>query len=105
MGKSAPIIPAWIKSLDALIGADLGVRAMCTACPGHLDIDLLALREKVGGAYSLFNRRCACRITPGCGGWNRFYCMKGMAQGMWDDATAHRWAVRDAQRGNGPGIS
>lgn len=84
MGKQAPIKPAWVQSLDAMIAQHVPVRTMCTACSAYRDLDLDALREKVGGAYSLWNRRCRCRLTPGCAGWNRFYYINGMAVGMWD---------------------
>ncbi len=93
MGKSAPNIPAWVKSLDALIAQGVGVRVMCTGCDVYRDLDLDALRLAKGGEYSLFNRRCRCRLTPDCTGWNRFYYLKGMAWAMWDDATADRWAL------------
>ncbi len=92
MGKTAPVIPSWVKSLDALIAQGVGVRVMCDGCQGWQDIDLAALRAQKGGDYSLFNRRCRCRITPGCKGWNRFYYINGMCWAMWDDATASRWS-------------
>lgn len=85
MGKNTPLVPDWVRSLDALIAAKVPVKALCTLCGAHDVIDLEALREKVGGSYSLWNRRCRCRLTPGCDGCNRFRYVNGMAWPMWDD--------------------
>jgi hypothetical protein len=93
MGKTAPLTPLWVRSIDAMIAADIGARVMCDGCSAYQDLDLVELRAKVGGSYSLFNRRCRCRLTPDCKGWNRFYYLNGMAWAMWDDATADRWAL------------
>ncbi len=72
MGKIAPIKPAWVASLDLMIEYGIKCRVICSLCRACRDIDLEALREKVGGSYSLWNRRCRCRLTPGCRGWNMF---------------------------------
>jgi hypothetical protein len=40
-------------------------------------VDLIQLRLRVGGKYSLVNRRCRCRLTANCPGWNRFYYLQG----------------------------
>lgn len=95
MGKNAPLVPDWVRSLDALIAAKVRVTANCTLCGAHDFIDLEALREKVGGEYSLWNRRCRCRLTPGCEGWNRFRYVKGMAWPMWDDEGGRQQSIRD----------
>lgn len=91
MGKTAPQTPDWVKSLDSLIKQGVRVTVSCTACSAHDLIDLEALRAKVGGEYSLWNRRCRCRLTDGCQGWNRFRYINGMAWAMWDDEGAARW--------------
>lgn len=65
----------------------VGCRVNCTRCSAWQDIDIEALREKVGGDYSLWNRRTRCRLTPGCAGWNRFRhnCHGGFFMPMWDE--------------------
>lgn len=91
MGKTAPIKPSWVSSLDAMIAAGVKVRTICTGCGKYRDLDNEDLKAKVGGAFSLWNRRTRCRLTEGCSGWNRFYYINGMAWGMWDDEGAARW--------------
>lgn len=92
MGKNAPLIPDWVKTLDGLIEQGVRVTVSCTQCSGHDLVDLERLRARVGsGAYSLWNRRCRCKLTPGCVGWNRFRYVRGMAWAMWDDEGAARW--------------
>src|SRR3546814_11428576 len=51
-----------------------GVRAnvACTVCKCERAINLQNLIDKVGPDYSLYNRRCRCRLLPGCEGWNYF---------------------------------
>lgn len=41
-----------------------------------------ALAEKVGPEFSLIDRRCRCRLTPGCDGWNRFDFKAGVFRPM-----------------------
>lgn len=91
MGKNAPLVPNWVRSLDSLIEQGVRVTVSCTLCNAHDVVDLVALRDKVGGNYSLWNRRCRCRLTEGCTGWNRFRYVNGMAWAMWDDEVARRW--------------
>lgn len=91
MGKNAPLVPHWVRSLDRLIEQGVRVTVSCTLCNAYNVVDLVALREKVGGAYSLWNRRCRCRLTEGCTGWNRFRYINGMAWAMWDDEGTRHW--------------
>ncbi|WP_225205051.1 hypothetical protein [Novosphingobium huizhouense] len=95
MAKSEAVTPTWVMSLGAMLAADVKVRAMCTECSAYRDIDLYALAAKVGGAYSLLNRRCRCRLTDGCTGWNRFYYLNGRYWPMWNDAGMWRWLKLD----------
>lgn len=67
------------------------IRVMCTGCREWRDLDLVALAEKVGPEYSLYNRRCRCRLTPGCEGWNKFHIRKGAYRPFWDHETSLRW--------------
>ena len=71
-----------------------GVEAMvsCTVCQVGHKIDLSTLLAAKGPDYSLINRRCRCRLTDGCPGWNRFYHRRsGVFLPLWDDETAARW--------------
>lgn len=91
MGKNAPQIPLWAKTLDGLIEQGVRVTVSCTQCSKHDIVDLNLLRERVGPGYSLWNRRCRCRLTLNCKGWNRFRYVSGMAWPMWDDEGTKRW--------------
>lgn len=99
MAKNPAIMPAWVQTLGAMLDQGEGrvlVRASCTYCKGSRDIDIAALAAKVGRDYSLVNRRCRCRILPGCPGWNRFYYAMGRntwTRHLFDEATATRWAL------------
>jgi hypothetical protein len=76
MAKTAAILPAWVQTLGAMLDQGEGrviVRVTCAQCRGSRDIDITALAARVGRDYSLINRRCRCRLLPGCIGWNRFY--------------------------------
>lgn len=76
-----------------MIAVGVGVRVICTACHTYRDIDIEALRKRVGGDFSLFNRRCRCRLSPGCEGWNRFFYLNGRAWPMWDEDGAKRFSA------------
>lgn len=96
MAKTAGWLPAWANSLDAMIEAGALIRVWCWACKKSGDVDLFALRERVGPGYSLLNRRCRCRLTPGCPGWNRFMYLVGVMRHLADDATLARWEAGSA---------
>jgi len=56
------------------VGGD--IQATCWTCKGlhrFTMAEIVALAEKVGEDFSFYNRRCRCRLTPGCEGWNQFY--------------------------------
>jgi len=69
------------------------VTTSCQTCRAYREIDLVELATRVGPQYSLVNRRCRCRLTKGCQGWNRFFVLLGVVRPLWDDATAMRWMV------------
>lgn len=73
MGKRTPMRPSWTANLGVMIAGNVPVRAMCDSCDGYRDVDLVELAAIKGDGYDLWGRRTRCRITPGCGGWNRFY--------------------------------
>jgi len=98
MAKRSGAIKAWVQTLDAAIAEGAEIRMICTACKQYRDVDLVALRAKVGGSYSLINRRCRCRITPGCEGWNQPWYREGVYRHLWDEETNERWMWIDWKR-------
>ncbi|WP_236643655.1 hypothetical protein [Flavisphingopyxis soli] len=72
MAKSESILPDWATTLDGLIARGSTVRVSCDTCDAWVDIDLVTLRSRTSGTYSLVDRRPPCRITEGCAGHNRF---------------------------------
>lgn len=95
MAKRAAMIPSWVRDLDAMIADGVQVRVRCADCRTWRDLDLVALRAVVGGGYSLLNRRCKCRLTPGCAGWNYFMYLHGVMRPLADDATLDRWLLQN----------
>lgn len=69
------------------------VRALCTKHCGYRDLDIAALVEKLGRDYSLIDRRCLCRITPGCEGVNRFYYLQATFRPLWSVERGNRWLL------------
>jgi hypothetical protein len=63
MAKSAAHMPKWVRTLDAMIADNLLIKVHCDRCPAFREMDLVALRERTSGNYSLLNRRCRCRTT------------------------------------------
>lgn len=89
---------AWLENLGAMIDGDAHIQASCTACGQYVRFaraDLEALAAKVGRDFSLRNRRCRCRLTPGCRGWNRFFYLAGVYRPLWDEEIAVRWMLGD----------
>ena len=75
-----------VENLGKMLVGGRPVRAHCERCGATKEFtaeDIEALAAKVGWRYSLIDRRCKCRLTPGCDGWNRFE----YRQGVW-------WAMR-----------
>lgn len=78
----------WLENLGAMIDGDANIQTTCTKCrrtKRFTKDDLIALAEKVGRDYSLINRRCRCRLKPGCDGWNRFHYLLGVYRPLWDE--------------------
>ncbi len=90
----ATIVLEGCSTLAQMVARGQPVRVLCTGCAGCHDVDLAALAARMGGDYSLINRRCRCRLTEGCGGWNRFYVLHGVYRPLWDDVAARRWFFR-----------
>lgn len=95
MGKSkyGIFFPSWVQTLDASLAQErpVVIKAHCPKCGEWREVDLAALREKVGGSYSLVNRRSPCRLTPGCEGWVKFHYLNGVVRPLWDDSAEARW--------------
>lgn len=79
--------------IGSLHRSNTEVEARCDVCEMIQRIDLEALIAKAGPAYSLWDRRCRCRLTEGCEGWNRFFFLRGVFRPMWDEKTALRWML------------
>ena len=59
-------------------------------------VDLERIIQAKGPDYSLFNRRCRCKLTPDCPGWNSFRYQRGpWAYGLYDEKTEMRWFLND----------
>jgi len=67
-------------TLGGMIDAGQLVKAHCNRCGKWREIDLVELAARVGRDYSLIDRRCRCRITEGCDGWNSFSALQA---GVW----------------------
>ncbi|MFZ3484234.1 hypothetical protein [Sphingomonas sp. 3-13AW] len=78
--------------MGAMIDGGAEVRILCEERCGSTDLDVAALAARVGRDYSLIGRRCRCRITPGCAGWNHFYYLHGVFRPLWSDADLARWS-------------
>jgi len=94
MAKTRGYLREYTRNLDAMIEAGAQVRVWCEFCKEAADIDLVALRARVGGEFSLLNRRCRCRLTPDCPGWNRFSYLSGVMRHLADDETLARWEAQ-----------
>lgn len=70
-----PIVLDAVSTLAKIIRNEREIQVWCEKCRAlHVftQAELIALAEKVGPEFSLIDRRCRCRLTPGCDGWNRF---------------------------------
>lgn len=87
-------LPTWVRTLGVMIDNGTVVQAYCAECRAYRRFtqeDLIALAEKVGRDYSLVNRRCRCRLTPGCRGWNKFQYLLGVMRQLADVDVQDRW--------------
>ncbi|ALJ12655.1 hypothetical protein ATM17_12605 [Sphingopyxis macrogoltabida] len=79
-------------TLGDMLRIGVGAKVACNRCQCERVINLEMLIAKVGPSYSLFNRRCRCKLLPGCQGWNYFLHDRS---GVWlpfrDAAAADRW--------------
>ena len=84
---------------------NLSVWAVCDTCGARREINLQVLSERVPWGYSLIDRRCRCKLTWPCQGWNTFeyqdappngpiwplYTLKGQAR--WAGVTLPKWTT------------
>lgn len=87
--------------LSNIIKTGRQIQVLCSTCRQFHRFaipEIEALATKVGPDFNLLNRRCRCRLTPGCQGWNRFEFCSGVYRPMWDEATALRWSNEDRER-------
>ncbi len=78
--------------------AHCGVTVTCDGCGEGRDVDLDALIAAEGPAFSLINRRGACRFTPGCRGHSRFHYQSGVMRRLWTEEQATIWMDADRRR-------
>lgn len=101
MGKNRPSIALeGVRTLGKIADNHRDIKADCTKCRAERKLthdDISALIEKCGRDYSLVGRRCKCRLTPGCDGWNRFRFRQACYYPMWTDEDVERWWAIDAQ--------
>lgn len=108
MGARQPMIsfPAWTQTVASMLAAGgeingTGVRMICSdRCSRYRAPDLPAIIAAKGEAYSLVNKRFACRWKPHCPGWIRPFFQSGVYRPLWDDATGRRWDEEDRATGD-----
>ncbi len=83
--------PAWTENLGAMIDRDASIRVSCSRCGEWRNVDVAALAERVGRDYSLIDRRCLCRLTAGCKGWNRFHFLAAVYRPLWTEERSMQW--------------
>lgn len=69
--RSAQLDFSWLANLGAMIDHGTEIQVFCDCCGlchNFTTQDLEALAAKVDLDYSLFSRRCKCRLTAGCMG-------------------------------------
>ncbi|MCT2398547.1 hypothetical protein [Novosphingobium mangrovi (ex Huang et al. 2023)] len=74
-----------VATLELIIRREREIQVWCDTCRVYREFthaDLVALAERVGPQFSLIDRRCRCRLTPGCNGWNRFNFKAGVFRPM-----------------------
>lgn len=92
MANRANFNRGFSPNVGEMIAMGLSIKAVCDQCKCEKAVDLKSLAAIKGPRYSLFNRRCRCKLLPGCEGWNRFlHNRSGIWLGFHDPGTAARW--------------
>lgn len=63
MGNRAGFNRFYTPTIGEMLATRVPVMVECTLCKCNLTIDLALLIAAKGPDYSLFNRRCRCRLT------------------------------------------
>ena len=88
----AAMIPRWAQTVGAMVEHGTKVTVSCSKCRAWQEIDPRKILAAKGPDYSLVNRRCRCRLTPSCPGWNRFHYQHGVMRPLWrDEDVLLRW--------------
>ncbi|CAD7335417.1 hypothetical protein SPHS8_00497 [Sphingobium sp. S8] len=88
----AAMIPTWAQTVGAMVEHGTKVQATCTRCRSTQIVDPRRILLIKGPDYSLVNRRCRCRMTEDCPGWNRFHYLHGVMRPLWrDEDVLIRW--------------
>lgn len=80
--------------LGNILSTGREIQVECETCKGlhrFTAAEITALAEKVGREFNLLNRRCRCRLTPGCTGWNRFFFRSGVYRPLFTPEQSGRW--------------
>jgi hypothetical protein len=77
MGGVGTIWPVWCRTVGGAINQGAVVRAVCSSCGTMFDVDLVALRDRRGGSFSLIDQHTQCRISL-CRGRAFFIAAGGM---------------------------
>lgn len=80
------ITPSWAATVGAMRDSGCRVAACCDRCRVQRDIDPAKLASIKGDSYSLVDRRCRCKLTPGCTGWVTFHYLRGVMRPLRTDA-------------------
>jgi len=86
------------SNLGRIIKSGTRIKVICDRCRADKEFtpaEIEALAAKTSYRYSLVNRRCKCRLTPGCDGWNRFFYHWGVFRPMVTDRGVERQIERD----------
>ena len=70
---------------------------MCNRCAGMAELtreQLEGIAREKGRDYVMIGRRCRCRLTPGCMGWNRFWYWNAFWWPLWRDKDDGRWIMK-----------
>ncbi|WP_395326955.1 hypothetical protein WBP06_09565 [Novosphingobium sp. BL-8H] len=91
------------KTLRQIMAVGRNIQVECDTCRAihrFTPEEIRALADKVGEEYSLLNRRCRCRLTPGCTGWNRFFYHSGVYRPLFTPEQALRWSMEKRLTGD-----
>lgn len=80
--------------LSNILASGREIQVECDTCEmvrRFTQEDIAALAAKVGPDFNLVNRRCRCRLSSECWGWNRFFYCSGVYRPLFTPEQAMRW--------------